>query len=165
MPNRTVILESFEKVWREVWTDGRQLPKNVGHRGGPSTMYFGYSVGHWEGDTTFVVDTIGMDDKTWVDRRGYPHSVDAHVIERFTRVDHNHMDFTETLDDPTYYTQPFVIAKNSYRWIQMQSDPTKAAVPFTSESLCIPSDAIEYMKLIAEPGDEDAVTGNKKDKK
>ena len=46
MPDRIVILENYAKVWREVWMDGRPLPKNIGHKGGPSTMYFGYSVGH-----------------------------------------------------------------------------------------------------------------------
>jgi hypothetical protein len=136
MPDRIVILENFAKVWREVWMDGRPLPKDVGHKGGPSTMYFGYSVGHWDGDNTLVVDTIGMDDKTWVDRRGYPHSIDARVIERYTRVDHNHLNFTETMDDPAYYAQPFVVAKASYKWIEAQDNPN-VPIPFSSEYLCI----------------------------
>jgi len=161
MPDRIVILENYAKVWREVWMDGRTLPKNVGHKGGPSTMYFGYSVGHWEGDNTLVVDTVGMDDKTWVDRRGYPHSIDAHVIERYTRVDHNHMSMAETIDDPVYYTASFVIAKADYRWIAGQDDP-KVAVPFSNEYMCIPSEAIEYMKLVGNPADEDTATGVKK---
>jgi hypothetical protein len=161
MPDRVIILENYSKVWREVWTDGRQLPKNIGHKGGSSTMYFGYSIGHWEGDNTFVVDTVGMDDKTWVDRRGYPHSVDAHVIERYTRTDHNHMNFTETLDDPEYYTQPFMIAKASYKWIAGQ-DNLNAKIPFSAEDLCIPSQAIEYLRLVGAPADEDAVTGTNK---
>ena len=158
MPDRIVILENYAKVWREVWMDGRPLPKNVGHTGGPSTMYFGYSVGHWEGDNTLVVDTVGMDDKTWVDRRGYPHSIDAHVIERYTRTDHNHLNVTETLDDSAYYTAPFVVAKADYRWIAGQDDP-KVAIPFSNEYMCIPSEAIEYMKLVGTPADEDAATG------
>ena len=158
MPNRIVILENYAKVWREVWMDGRPLPKNIGHKGGPSTMYFGYSVGHWEGDNTLVVETVGMDDKTWVDRRGYPHSIDAHVIERYTRADHNHMTMTETIDDPAYYTAPFVLAKADYRWIAGQDD-TKVAIPFSNEYMCIPSEAIEYMKLVGAPADEDAATG------
>jgi hypothetical protein len=161
MPDRVVILENFAKVWREIWTDGRQLPKNVGHKGGPSTMWFGYSVGHWEGDNTLVVDTIGMDDKTWVDRRGYPHSVDAHVVERYTRPDHNHLNFTETVDDPAYYTKPFVIATGAYKWISNQDNPT-VAIPFSNEYICMPSEAIEYMKLLGLPADEDKATGAKK---
>jgi len=162
MPDRIVILENYAKVWREVWMDGRQPPKNIGHKGGPSTMYFGYSVGHWEGDNTLVIDTVGMDDKTWVDRRGYPHSIDAHVIERYTRVDHNHMTMTESIEDPAYYTAPFVIAKTDYRWITGQDDK-KVAVPFSNEHMCIPSEAIEYMKLIGNPADEDTATGVKKE--
>jgi hypothetical protein len=125
-------------------------------------MYFGYSVGHWEGDHTLVVDTVGMDDKTWVDRRGYPHSIDAHVTERYERLDHNHLNVTETLDDPAYYTKPFVIAKAAYQWIQFQDKPTAAVTPFSNEYMCIPSEAIEYMKLVGAPADEDAATGVKK---
>jgi hypothetical protein len=161
MPNRVVILENFAKVWREVWTDGRPFPKNVGKKGGPSTMWFGYSVGHWEGNNTLVVDTIGMDDKTWVDRRGYPHSQDAHVIERYTRTDHNHMNWTETIDDPAYYAAPFLIAKGEYKWISGQDD-ARVPIPFSNEYLCIPSQFMEYLKLLAEPADVDAATGVKK---
>lgn len=162
MPGRVIILEYYSRIWREVWTDGRPLPKNVGHKGGPSTMYSGYSVGHWEGDNTFVVDTIGMDEKTWVDRRGYPHSVDAHVIERYTRTDHDHLNFTETVDDPAYYTQPFVIAKSAYTWVHGQDDPKAGPIPFTNEFFCVPSAAIEYMKIVGAPADEDKATGVKK---
>jgi hypothetical protein len=165
MPDRVVILENFGKAWREIWTDGRQLPKNVGHKGGPSPLWYGYSVGHWEGNDTFVVDTVGMDDKTWVDRRGYPHTIDAHVTEHYTRLDHNHLNFTEEMDDPAYYTKSFVIAKAAYGWIKGEDDPT-AAVPFSDEQLyeqiCIPSQFIEYNKLLADPADEDAATGSKK---
>ena len=118
-------------------------------------------MGHWEGDTTFVVETVGMDPTTWVDRRGYPHSVDAKVTERYDRPDHNHLTFTETIDDPAYYTQSFIIAKGALRWSRGQEDPKLAAIPFTEEHLCVPSQAIEYMKLLGNPADEDAVTGNK----
>jgi hypothetical protein len=160
MPGRIIILEGF-RTWREVWMDGRQLPKNIGHEGGPSTTYFGYSKGHWEGEKTLVVDTIGMYEKTWVDRRGYPHSTDAHVIERYTRTDHNHLTFTETVEDPAYYTEPFLIAKGELRWVRGQDDPSVAQIPFAVENLCVPSEAIEYMKLIGEPADEDKAVGNK----
>src|SRR5207302_9818704 len=116
-------------------------------------MYYGYAVGRWEGNNTLVVDTIGMDDKTWVDRRGYPHSIDAHVIERYTRTDHNHMSVTETMEDPAYYTAPFVIAKADYKWIAGQ-DEAKVAIPFSNVYLFIPSEAFEYMKVVCAPVDE-----------
>jgi hypothetical protein len=161
MPDRIIILENYGKNWREVWTDGRQLPKNVGHKGGPSSRWFGYSVGHWEGNSTLVVDTVGMMPESWVDRRGYPHSVDAHAIERYERPDHNHLNMTESIDDPAYYTKTFVIATAAYRWIAGQDDPKVADIPFADEQICVPSAAIEYQKLVGDPADEDAVTGVK----
>jgi hypothetical protein len=141
--------------------DGRPLPKNVGHEGGYSATYFGYSVGHWEGNNTLVIDTIGMDDSTWVDRRGYPHTVDAHVTERYTRTDYDHVSFTENVEDPAYYTQPFLLAKGNLTWVRGQEDPSGPSIPFTEEHLCIPSQAIAYMNLLALPADEDTATGQK----
>src|ERR1700680_4066284 len=87
MPGRIVIMTQYEKIWRVVWMDGRELPKNVGAKGGPDPTWYGYSVGHWDGDNTLVVDTTGRDDRSWGGPRGYPHSVDMHAVERYTRVD------------------------------------------------------------------------------
>src|SRR5215467_6799821 len=67
-PNQIMILYMFGKTWRVIWTDGRELPKN------PEPRWYGYSVGRWEDDYTFVVQTIGMDDRTWLDNAGNPHS-------------------------------------------------------------------------------------------
>jgi hypothetical protein len=125
-------------------------------------MYNGYSVGHWEGNNTLVVETVGMDERTWMDRRGYPHSVDAKVIERYTRSDFDHLSMTETVDDPAYYTQnPFLFAKQDYRFVRNQTD-LNAPIPFTSDRLCIPSQAMDYMKAIGLPADIDSATGQKK---
>ena len=158
MPGRIIILSGFSRTWREVWMDGRKPPKNVGHENGPSGMYNGYSVGHWEGDNTLVVETVGMDEKTWMDRRGYPHSVDAKVTERYTRTDYDHLSMTETVDDPAYYTQPsFILAKLDYRFVRNQEDKN-APIPFTNETLCIPSQAMEYLNAISAPADIDGAT-------
>ena len=163
MPGRIIIVNGFNRSWREVWMDGRRAPQNIGHEGGPSAMYNGYSVGRWEGDNTLVVETVGMDERTWMDRRGYPHSVDAKVIERYTRTDFDHMSMTETVDDPAYYTQnPFLFAKQDYRLVRNQTD-LNAPIPFTSDRLCIPSQAMDYMKLIGLPADIDSATGQKKE--
>jgi hypothetical protein len=162
MPDRIVILNGYSRHWREVWTDGRKPPKNIGHEGGPSAMVNGYSVGHWEGDHTLVVETVGMDETTWMDRRGYPHSVDAKVTERYTRTDFDHLSMTETVEDPAYYTQPsFILAKLDYRFVRNQENKS-APIPFTSETLCIPSHAIEYNSLISAPADIDSATGQEK---
>jgi len=162
MPGKIVILQQYQRVWRDVWMDGRELPKNIDQKGGTASRWYGYSVGHWDGDNTLVVDTIGMDPRTWVDRRGYPHSVDAHVIERYTRKDHNHLTMTETIDDPAYYTKPFVMATNDFKWAIPQDHPEAVAVPYTDEHVCVPSDALDYIKLMVDQADEDAATGNKK---
>lgn len=162
MPDRIIILENYGKNWREVWMDGRQLPKNVGHPGGPSSRWFGYSVGHWEGDHTLVVDTVGTMAESWVDRRGYPHTADLHVTERYDRPDHNHVNMSETIDDPAYYTKSFVIAITPYKWIQNQDKPSVAEIPFADEQVCVPSAALEYMKLVGDPANEDSANSGKK---
>jgi hypothetical protein len=102
MPNRVVFLLQFGGFWREVWTDGRPLPTKVGgdDRDSLDPTYMGYSVGHWEDDYNFVIDTTGLDERTWLLRDGTPHSVMAHVQERWTRVDHNTMKVAMTIDDP-----------------------------------------------------------------
>jgi hypothetical protein len=163
IPGRIIILSGFNRTWREVWMeDSRKPPKNIGHEDGPSPMYNGYSIGHWEGDHTLVVETAGMDEKTWMDRRGYPHSVDAKVTERYTRTDHDHLSMTETVDDPVYYTQPsFILAKLDYRFARNQ-ETKDGPIPFTNETLCIPSQAQDYLNLISAPADIDGATGQKK---
>lgn len=142
-PDRILILSQMQRVWREVWMDGRALPKNVGgtEKGAPDPRYYGYSIGHWEGDNTLVIETTGLDERTWLDLRGYPHTVDAHVEERFTRPDHNDLQLTVTVDDPKYYTKPFVLGKTSFKWIPNQE---------LDEQLCVPSDMLEYLKNIGE---------------
>jgi hypothetical protein len=89
-----------------------------------------------------VIDTVGSDNRSWLDTSGHPHSVDAHVQERYTRVDHNHLEMTATVDDPKLYTKPFVLAKAKFRWIPTQE---------TEEQLCVPSEAITYFNSIALP--------------
>ena len=152
MPGRIVIMTQYQKIWRQVWMDGRELPKNVGGKGGPDPRWYGYSAGHWDGDFTLVVNTAGVDDKSWVDRRGYPHSVDMRVEERYIRVDHNTLELTVTVDDPKFYTKPFVAATNRFKWIPNQEE---------DEQLCVPSEAIEYMKIIGIPANQDQALGKK----
>jgi hypothetical protein len=68
--------------------------------------YSGDSIGKWEGDT-LVVDTIGFNDKTWLDSGGLPHSEALHVVERIRRVDHDTLVDDVTIEDPMAYTKPF----------------------------------------------------------
>jgi hypothetical protein len=80
--------------------------------------WMGNSIGRWEGDT-LVVDTTGMNDKTWLDQVGHPHSDALHVIERIRRVDHDTLQDDITIDDPKAYTKPWSgqqIFKLKPRW-------------------------------------------------
>lgn len=152
MPDRIIILENYGHIWREVWTDGRQLPKEPGGRDSDySSRWYGYSVGHWENANTLVVETDGMMPQSWVDRRGYPHSLDAKVIERYTRTDHNHLQMTESLDDPAYYTKPWVVAELTYKWIVGEDNPKAATIPFAVEDMCISSEMIRYNNSVVAP--------------
>jgi hypothetical protein len=102
-PRMSVILYEAGYLHRQVFTDGRALPKEFDY-----PAYLGYSVGHWERDT-FVVETAGFNDKTSLDAAGHPHSDALRVTERFRRRDFGHMDWEMTFDDPKMYTRPFTI--------------------------------------------------------
>jgi hypothetical protein len=101
MPGETVILYEMYYLYRQIHTDGRELPKDVA-----SPSWMGYSIGHWEGDT-FVVETAGFNDQMWMDTNGHPHTEALHVTERFQRKDFGHMEVGVTIDDPGAYTKPW----------------------------------------------------------
>lgn len=85
---------------RQIYTDGRSLPRD------PNPSWLGYSVGRWE-DATLVVDTIGFNDKSWLDSRGHPHSEAMHITEKYRRRDVGHLDVEITIDDSKSYSRPF----------------------------------------------------------
>ncbi len=86
---------------------------------GPSQVdsWMGWSVGSWEGDT-LVVDVTGLGDGTWLDRAGSHHSYKMHVVERYTMIGPNHIQYEATIEDPEVLTEPFTIAMPLYRRIE-----------------------------------------------
>jgi hypothetical protein len=147
LPNRTFILVQYMDVWREIWTDGRSLPMGIAEgKNGLDPKINGYSVGRWEDDYTFVVDTTGLDPDTWTTKNGYPHSIDAHVQERFHRDSKNDLTLTLTMDDPKLYTKQFDLGQEHFRWI-----PNQMLDDFT----CIPSQVQEYLKEMGDPAGYD----------
>jgi hypothetical protein len=102
IPGRTLIFYETNSTVREVWTDGRKLPED------PDPWWYGHSVGKWEDDHTFVVETVGFNDRTWLDSFGDPHSDQMHLTERFTRPDHDTLIVQMTVADPKAYTKPWV---------------------------------------------------------
>ncbi|MGP0072602.1 MAG: hypothetical protein ACLPWF_11805 [Bryobacteraceae bacterium] len=102
-PRLTMLLYEVQNLRRQIYTDGRALPKEVN-----LPAYMGYSAGHWERDT-LVVETAGFNDKTTLDAAGHLHGEGLHLTERFRRRDFGHLDVEMTFDDPQMYTTPFTI--------------------------------------------------------
>ena len=137
-PNYVLWLNQFYNVFRTIWTDGRELPKD------PVPRYYGYSVGHWEDDYTFVVDTVGLNEKTWLDNVGRPHSDQLRVQERFHRPSREILELTVTINDPKFYTKPWVAAdKFIFHLLPADFD--------MGEMICSPEEMEEYKKQIADP--------------
>ena len=112
------MLYQYDNRWRNIWVDGRELPEMVDGgviAGGTykASKWYGYSVGEWVDDYTLTVRTVGMmsEDRVWLDSTGRPISDAATIEEVFHRVDSQHMEWTETIDDPKLYTEPWVSMK------------------------------------------------------
>jgi hypothetical protein len=102
LPSVTLILYEAVQSFRQIFTDGRALPKD------PNPAWMGYSIGHWEGDT-MVVETAGFNDHGWVDNFGLPSTEVLRVTERFRRRDFGHLDLEITVDDSKAYTKPWTV--------------------------------------------------------
>lgn len=103
-PGMVVILYEAVQSYRQIFTDGRELPKD------PNPASMGYSIGHWE-PNAFVVETTGFNDNVWLDNHGHPGTEALRVTERFKRKDFGHMDIEITIDDPKAYTKPWTVTQ------------------------------------------------------
>ena len=101
-PAVTIILFEEFNNWRQVFTDGRPLPVD------PQPAWLGYSIGRWDGDT-FVIETAGFNDKSWLDATGMPHTEALRTSERLRRVDYGHMEAQFTFDDSKAFTKPWSV--------------------------------------------------------
>ena len=98
IPGRVIMLFEYDHFVRQIYTDGRPHPKDV------APTWMGDSIGRWEGNT-LVIDTVGFNDKTWLDYVGHPHSDALHVVERVRRVNHDTLEIDITITDPKAYTK------------------------------------------------------------
>jgi hypothetical protein len=101
-PQVIVILYEANAGLRQIFTDGRPLPKDA------DPWWYGYSTGHWESDT-LVVETAGFRDLGWLDVEGSPLTDAAHITERFRRPNFGHLEIEVTIDDPKAYTKPWTV--------------------------------------------------------
>jgi hypothetical protein len=102
LPGLVVILSERDVTFRQLFTDGRPLPRD------PVPSWNGYSAGKWEGDT-LVVETNGLRDDTWLDRKGSPMTDAATLTERFRRVNYGRVEVDVTVNDPKAYTRPWTV--------------------------------------------------------
>jgi hypothetical protein len=133
--DRLIEFFDFFYTHRTIYLDGRKLPDD------PDPTWYGYSVGHWEGNT-LVVETTGFNDQSWLDNDGHPHSDQMRIEERFQRVDHDTIESTMTLTDPEAYTAPWVSDKKTWKLAPKQA---------MREDVCAPSDEETYKKDMREP--------------
>lgn len=101
-PDLLVMLNEYNGVYRQVFTDGRPLPDN------PNPAWQGYSTGTWDGDA-LVVDSIGFRDDSWIDWGGSVVTEAAKIRERIRRPDFGHLEIEVTVDDPRAYTKPWSV--------------------------------------------------------
>ena len=147
-PAHMVMLYKFQKRWRTIWTDGRALPSDPQQPawktadGLPAEpRWWGYSVGRWVDDYTFVARTNGFqDDRTWLDNAGLPQSDAMEVEETYHRVDADHVEMSVKITDPKMYTKPWVaLDKLSLRLQSASLD--------IQEMECSPSDQKHYYEI------------------
>jgi len=106
-PKMVVLLsEGNTHSYRRFFIDGRGHSKDVND----DPSWTGDSIGHWEKET-LVVDTVGFNDKTWLDSSGKPHSEALHVVERYRRPDLGHLEIQYTLEDTKAFTKPFTFRR------------------------------------------------------
>jgi len=104
-PGRVAMVFEYDHLIRQIYTDGRE------HRTDLAAMWLGDSTGHWEGDT-LVVETVNLNDKTWVDRRGVPHSDQMRVVERIRRIGEDKLQIDVRVEDPIAFTEPWTGQRN-----------------------------------------------------
>lgn len=103
-PNLIVMIYEANSGLRQIFMDGRTLPS-----GDAQPWWYGYSIGHWEGDT-LVVETSGFRDDVWLDINGSPLTNKGRMIERFRRPTFGKLDIDVTIDDPSAYTKPYTVS-------------------------------------------------------
>lgn len=135
------VIQFFQnnRAWRDIWTDGRKLPN-----ADAESRWYGYAVGHWEGDT-FVVNSNNFSDTTWLDQYGSPHSDQMTVEERYRRVAYDRLEMVLNITDPKTYVGTW---KGDKKIFQLVEKPAGSGFNDFPEDICVWS---ETKRKIQEP--------------
>ena len=136
-PTRMLQFFEYRHDWREIWLDGRALP--AGDALYPK--WNGFSVGRFEGGE-LVVESVGFDARSWLDKLGYPHSENMRVEERYRRVDAETLELVVTVTDPEIYREPWRSDAKRFR-----SNAAKAA-RWDEQIYCIPAEEMTYQDIV-----------------
>ena len=136
-PRRIVQFFEYRHDWREIAMDGRMLPDPT--RVDPK--WNGYSVGRWDGNT-LVVESVGFDGRSWVDKFGYPHSEEMRLEERYRRIDAETLELVMTITDPVVYSRPWTSDTK-----RMKLNREKAT-RWDEQIYCVPSEEFPFQRLI-----------------
>lgn len=136
-PTRILQLFEYRHDWREIWMDGRPLPSP----GDVEPKWNGYSIGRFDGDM-LVVTSLGFDERSWVDKFGYPHSEEMRLEERYRRVDADTLELVMTLTDPVVYTRSWV---SDTKRFALNREKTRR---WDEQIYCVPSEEFPFQRLI-----------------
>ena len=107
-PEQVTVLYEWAHATRYIHTNG------TAHPPGHIDWWLGDSRGRWDGDT-LVVDVVHFGGETWLDRAGNHHSDALHVVERYTPLDVDHINYEVTLEDPKVFARPWTMSMILYR--------------------------------------------------
>ena len=156
VPGRAIMFFEYNHLVRQIFTDGREHVKDA------NPTWMGDSIGKWEGDT-LVVDSIGFNDKTWLDVSGHPHSEALHVVERVRRADHDTLMIDITIDDPQAYTKPLksqrkYILKPSWNIMEFICEDNQ--VGFNDFEKKVGAQGTKAAEVAAESGSSQSIVGD-----
>lgn len=115
-------LFEYQTLWRVVYMDGRPHPADIADY--PDFM--GHSVGKWDGET-LVVDTVAINERSWLDTAGHEHSAKLHLTERIKKISEDKLEWTVTFDDPVFFTKPWSLSRSFTRF----DDSKDRIMPYT----------------------------------
>ena len=136
-PGRILQFFEYRHDWREIWMDGRTLPA----LSEVEPKWNGYSVGRYSGGT-LIVESLGFDERSWVDKFGSPHSEQMRLEERYRRVDDETLELVMTITDPVVYSKPWVSDAKRFR---LNRAKTRR---WDEQIYCVPSEEFPFQKLI-----------------
>jgi hypothetical protein len=150
---RLLQLFQWERTLRELWTDGRPVPSGENLENlGPA--WYGHTAGGWQGNT-LVLNTVGLDDRAWIDIFGFPKSTEARIEERYTRTGPDTIELRMTMYDPKFYKEPWVSDVKVFTRVKREDSTYFGWYGLFSgatEQICAPMNEVDsYNSLFRDP--------------